>query len=135
MVSELGLEAVVFAGHVDDDELLAYYSLADVFVCLSEHEGFGVPLVEAMLLGVPVVAYDAGAVADTLQGGGVLLRERDPVAVAEIVEQIVSRSDLRRVVLASQARAMARRRGTEYGRAIQEQLSPVLEKARARGGG
>ena len=50
---------------------------ADLFLCLSEHEGFCVPLLEAMAFDVPVVAYDAGAVRETLRGGGVLLRDKD----------------------------------------------------------
>ena len=49
LVRELRVDEVVFTGQVDDDELYAYYRLADVFLCLSEHEGFGVPLLEAML--------------------------------------------------------------------------------------
>ena len=53
LVRELRVDEVVFTGQVDDDELYAYYRLADVFLCLSEHEGFGVPLQEAMLFGVP----------------------------------------------------------------------------------
>ncbi|HEY1740961.1 MAG TPA: glycosyltransferase, partial [Acidimicrobiia bacterium] len=54
--------AVTFTGGVDDDTLAAHYAAADVFVCCSEHEGFGVPLVEAMSASVPVVAFRAGAV-------------------------------------------------------------------------
>ncbi len=61
----LRLDDVVFTGHVDDDELLAYYRVSPLFLCLSEHEGFCVPLQEAMHFGLPVVAYDAGAVRET----------------------------------------------------------------------
>src|SRR5262249_34439933 len=53
---------VVFLGHVDHDDLLACYAAAHVFVSMSEHEGFGVPFVESMLLRVPVLAYSATAV-------------------------------------------------------------------------
>ena len=69
----LGVQEVVFTGHVDHDDLLACYAAADLFLCLSEHEGFCVPLLEAMAFGVPVIAYDAGAVRETLRGGGLLL--------------------------------------------------------------
>ena len=78
MARELGLEEVVFTGQVEDDELPELYALADAFVGLSEHEGFCVPLSEAMSFGVPVLAYDAGAVAETLDGGGVLLKDKRP---------------------------------------------------------
>ena len=80
-------EEVVFTGQVDDDELRAAYASADLFLCLSEHEGFCVPLLEAMAFGVPVVAYDAGAVRETLRGGGVLLRDKEPAAVAALVRR------------------------------------------------
>ena len=62
LVRERGAQEVVFTGPVDDDELRAAYSCADLFLCLSEHEGFCVPLLEAMAFDVPVVAFDTGAV-------------------------------------------------------------------------
>ena len=96
LVRELRVDEVVFTGQVDDDELYAYYRLADVFLCLSEHEGFGVPLQEAMLFGVPVVAYDAGAVRETLRGGGLLLKDKSPELVAELLDRVTHGGDLRR---------------------------------------
>jgi glycosyltransferase involved in cell wall biosynthesis len=86
---------VVFTGAVSDAELAAHYRHADAYVCLSEHEGFNLPLVEAMDAGLPVVAYDAGAVGETLGGTGVLLRTTEPRAVAEVVAHIVGDGDLR----------------------------------------
>ena len=83
LVWELGLEeAVDMTGAVSHTQLAAYYRAADVFVSVSEHEGFCVPLVEAMHHGLPVVALGAGAVPETLGAGGVLLTERSPSAVA-----------------------------------------------------
>ncbi len=88
LVRELGVEEVVFTGHVDDDELYAYYRVADVFLCLSEHEGFCVPLQEAMHFSLPVIAYDAGAVRETLHGGGLLLQDKRPELVAELLDRV-----------------------------------------------
>jgi glycosyltransferase involved in cell wall biosynthesis len=127
MVRAFDLDEVVFAGQVDDDELLACYSVADLFLCLSEHEGFCVPLVEAMAFGLPVVAYDAGAVAETLGGGGVLLRDKRPDVVAELIQSLLTDDPLRRAVLATQERAMARVRSTDFGAALLGALRPVLE--------
>ena len=59
-------------GHVSNEELTAYYELADIFVCASEHEGFCVPLVESFHMGVPVLAYAATAVPATMDGAGIL---------------------------------------------------------------
>ncbi|MGH9105404.1 MAG: glycosyltransferase [Acidimicrobiales bacterium] len=89
LAAQLGLgESLEILGHgVPGGELLAHWATADVFVCLSEHEGFNVPALEAMELGVPVVAYAAAAVPETLGGAGVLLADKDPLTVAEAVDQ------------------------------------------------
>jgi len=75
--------AVRFTGPVSLAQLVGYYRAASVFVSLSEHEGFGVPLLEAMYLGTPVVALDAAAVGETVDGAGVLLPEKDLAEAAE----------------------------------------------------
>jgi glycosyltransferase involved in cell wall biosynthesis len=126
LVHELGVQEVVFPGHVDDDELYAYYRLADVFLCLSEHEGFCVPLQEAMHFHLPVIAYDAGAVRDTLHGGGLLLQDRRPELVAELLDRVTRGGPLRRAVLESQARAVAGIRATDFGALLRTRLGPVL---------
>ena len=127
MARTLRLDEVVFTGHVDDDELLGYYSLADVFLCLSEHEGYCVPLVEAMDAGVPVLAYDAGAVEETLDGGGVLLREKPPELVAELAHALVTDQALRAKTLETQRRALERAKARDFGALLLERLSPVLQ--------
>jgi glycosyltransferase involved in cell wall biosynthesis len=129
MVRRFDLDEVVFTGHVDDDDLMAYYSVADAFLCLSEHEGFCVPLVEAMSLGVPVVAYDAGAVADTLRGGGVLLKDKSPEIVAELLGALVAEGPLRRAILRTQSRAIQDIRRVDFGALLLERLSPVLQRS------
>ena len=128
MVRELRIDEVVFTGQVDDEELYAYYRLADVFLCLSEHEGFCVPLQEAMHFGLPVIAYETGAVRETLHGGGLLLQDRSPELVAEILDRVTHGGDLRRAVLASQAKAIAEIRGTEFGALLRDRLSPLLDR-------
>jgi glycosyltransferase involved in cell wall biosynthesis len=126
MVRDLRLDEVVFTGHVDDDDLLACYSAADLFLCLSEHEGYCVPLVEAMNAGIPVVAYDAGAVRETLRGGGVLLKEKPPELVAELMERVLADDALRLAILETQRRAMDQVRATDFGALLLERLAPVL---------
>ncbi len=128
MVETLKVDEVVLTGQVDHDDLLAYYSLADAFLCLSEHEGFCVPLVEAMALGLPVLAWDAGAVRETLRGGGLLLRDRQPELVGELLGEVVAEGPLRRAVLETQARALAEWRAVDFGALLLERLRPVLER-------
>jgi glycosyltransferase involved in cell wall biosynthesis len=102
LVERLELEtAVTFAGAVTDAELVAIYRSADVFVCLSEHEGFGLPLVEAMQLGVPIVAAARAAVPDTVCGGGLVIEEKDPLTVATAVDALVTDQRLRDSVAAA----------------------------------
>jgi glycosyltransferase involved in cell wall biosynthesis len=91
--------AVTLAGSVPADALAAHYRNADVFVCLSEHEGFCVPLLEAMHHRVPIVAFDAAAVPETLAGGGLLLADKSPVTVAAAVDRVVHDASLREVLV------------------------------------
>jgi len=88
--------AVEFTGSVTGNELAAYYRCADVFVCLSDHEGFCVPLVEAMSQQLPVVAYGAAAIPDTVGEAAVLLPAKDPALVAAAVHRVLSDETLRR---------------------------------------
>jgi L-malate glycosyltransferase len=126
MVQTLRLEEVVFTGHVDEDDLAAYYRLSDLFLCLSEHEGYGVPLLEAMAAGLPIVAFDAGAVAETLRGAGVLLRDKDPELVAEVMGEVLARPDLRARILEGQARVLAEYKAMDPAALLLSHLGPVL---------
>jgi len=102
LVTRLGLSDVVFTGHVSTLQLVAYYRCANVYLSMSEHEGFGVPLLESMHFGVPIVAYKAAAVPETLGGSGVLVTVKDYVAVAELIGLLVENEDLRAQIVARQ---------------------------------
>jgi glycosyltransferase involved in cell wall biosynthesis len=89
-VESLGLErAVVFTGGVSDETLKAYYMVADAFVITSEHEGFCVPLVEAMAMKLPIMAYASTAIPGTVADAGLVWRERDPYLLAESLDLLV----------------------------------------------
>jgi glycosyltransferase involved in cell wall biosynthesis len=93
---ELGLlDALDFAGSVTHEELIAYYAGCDAFVCLSNHEGFCVPLLEAMYHGLPIVAYTNTAVPETVQGAGSILPNKEPVRVAAAIDRVVGDPRLR----------------------------------------
>ncbi len=103
LTAHLGLrDAVVFVGHVSQADLVTYYGLADVYVSMSEHEGFGKPLIESMYLGVPVLAYAAAAVRGTLGEAGLLFRHKHYEALAEAVDVLVRETPLRRRIIARQ---------------------------------
>ncbi len=98
----LGLDDVVFTGHISFKAILAYYRTADVFLCMSEHEGFCVPLVESMYFGVPIIAYNSSAIADTLGGSGILINDKDPVLVSMLIDRLVNDDVLRKHVIEKQ---------------------------------
>jgi glycosyltransferase involved in cell wall biosynthesis len=96
-VAALGLEdGVVFAGTVSPAELVAYYRGASVLLTLSDHEGFCIPLLEAMRNDLPIVAHAATAIPDTLGDAGVLLTDKSPEAVATALERVVRDAALRK---------------------------------------
>jgi len=112
-----------FTGPVPDEDLAAFYCWSDAYVSLSEHEGFCVPLVEAMAADVPVLAYAAGAVPETLGGAGLLFAPKDLELAAELLGSVVYDDDVRARILEGQ-----RRRVKEFApRRIAEKLSHVLE--------
>ena len=89
-VAEMGLaHAVSFAGHASDATVASAYATADVLVVTSEHEGFCVPVVEAMAAGLPVVAFDQGALPEVLGGAGALVSDKDPYALARAIEDLL----------------------------------------------
>jgi glycosyltransferase involved in cell wall biosynthesis len=96
----------VFTGPVPDAELAVYYQHAAVYISLSEHEGFCVPLVEAMAADVPVLAYAAAAVPDTLGGAGVQFAPKDLEVAAELLGQLAFDDPLRARVIAGQRRRL-----------------------------
>ena len=99
---QLPAQRFVFTGKVPDDELATYYRMADAYVSLSEHEGFCVPLVEAMAADVPILAYGAAAVPETLGGAGVTFTPKDLEHAAELLGLLVYDDGLRASVLAGQ---------------------------------
>jgi len=95
-----------FTGPVPDEDLAAFYRWSDAYVSLSEHEGFCVPLVEAMAADVPVVAYAAGAVPETLGGAGLLFAPKDLEVAAELLGSVVYDRGVRSGVLEGQRRRL-----------------------------
>ncbi len=95
-------ERFLFTGPVPDAELAAYYRASSVYISLSEHEGFCVPLLEAMAMDVPVLAYGAAAVPDTLGGAGIQFAPKDLEYAAELLGMLAFEDHPREEVLAGQ---------------------------------
>jgi L-malate glycosyltransferase len=119
---------VVFIGQATQNEMVACYRRAGVFLCMSEHEGFGLPLLEAMYLGVPVLAYAAAAVPETMGGAGVLFTEKDHPAVAEMAALLVEDGSLRRAVLEGQKKRIEKFLSVSTEEILRGLLTPWLEE-------
>jgi L-malate glycosyltransferase len=98
-------DAVQFVGGLSDSEVRAFYQQSSVYICMSEHEGFCVPLIEAMHFGLPVIAYNSSAVADTVATGGIVVNQKRHAELAELVNKVAKPGELRqRLISAGQAR-------------------------------
>jgi glycosyltransferase involved in cell wall biosynthesis len=131
LVAALDLTQVHFAGHVSDEELVAYYEIADLFLCASEHEGFCVPLVEAFYKQVPVLAYAATAVPSTMDGAGVLFENKDPEHVAALMDAVVSECGLQDAIVAGQLEAVERLRKKDFAGTLLGFVDQILAAPRA----
>jgi glycosyltransferase involved in cell wall biosynthesis len=128
-VEDLGLTgAVRLAGEVSDAALAAYYEQADVFLSLSVHEGFGVPLVEAMTAGLPIVARGAGAgaVAETVGDAALVLESGDPAYVAAALHRVCTDEALRRTLAEHGRRRAAELQGERVGQRFVEAIAGVV---------
>ncbi|MGB7295306.1 MAG: glycosyltransferase family 4 protein [Candidatus Aminicenantales bacterium] len=101
---------IIFTGHVPDEDMFAFYRTADVFLSMSEHEGFCLPLVESMIFDVPIMAYDCTAVPDILDGCGILMKKKRVDRVAELLDAIVRDRPLREKIVLGQRERLERLR-------------------------
>ena len=126
LIGRLQVRNVELCGSVPQNALGAYYRVASGYVSMSEHEGFGIPLLEAMHMGVPVVAYAAAAVPDTLGSAGILVHRKRFEIVAELLQLLAGDTPLCRRVLAWQ-----RQRVAEFApEQVAAQLRRVIKRAR-----
>lgn len=132
LTAELGLGgAVVLEGSVTDGQLAAFYDGADVLVCCSDHEGFCAPLIEAMHHRLPIVAYGAAAVPETVGEAGIVLPAKTPSLVAAAVHRVLTDDALRRLLVESAGR---RAHDFDLDRA-RGRFAEAIESAVSAGGG
>jgi len=119
-------DAVDFTDNLKFAQLLAYYRSADVFVSLSEHEGFCVPLVEAMHFGVPTVAFASTAVPETVGDATLLLADKDPLAVAVAVQRVLTDDRFRKGLIEAGHRRVEHFSLVNNQRRLLEALEPRI---------
>lgn len=95
-------EQVVFAGRVTDEEREAYLRNTDLLLCLSEHEGFCVPLLEAASRNLPILAYAAAAIPETMGDSGLLFQTKDYEAIADAIHKLQTDEAFRKQLIQNQ---------------------------------
>lgn len=126
LAHEHGLKNTEMPGALPQPALNACYEAADLFLCMSEHEGFCIPLLEAMARGVPVMAYDAGAVAETLDGAGILFREKRYDLIAEMMGRLTADQPFRHAVLKGQQQRIERYRRRDLEQELRQHLAELM---------
>jgi len=119
---ELGLNNVTITGKISPEELRAYYRSADIFLCLSEHEGFCVPLLESLYYHIPVVAYAAGAIPETLNGSGILIHRKNPLQIATLLNRILTDHNLNAKLIRGQDQRLKQAINFNYEEALKTHL-------------
>jgi glycosyltransferase involved in cell wall biosynthesis len=123
---ELGAENVEILGSRPQPYLNAIYETANLFLSMSEHEGFCVPLLESMHHDIPILAYAAGAVPETLDGSGILVAHKDFAAIAEMMHRLIGDASIREPVLAGQRKRLADYKVRNLGEELREMLASVM---------
>jgi len=99
-------EEICFTGHISDEEMFALYRVSDVFLSLSEHEGFGLPFIESLIFELPIIAYNCTAVPDTLGDSGILINHKRVDYVGELVHLVARDKKFKAAVIAGQKRQL-----------------------------
>jgi len=125
-VMTLGAENVHFSGFTSDKALRAYYQMSDLFLCMSEHEGVCIPLLEAMHVNMPVLAYAAAAIPETMDGAGVLTHEKHWPSIAAMMDEMIRNQGFRDHVIEGQNKRMARYQDQNLEAKLKQSLAPIL---------
>ena len=130
-VKNLDLRDVHFMGSVTQSQLSAFYLIADVFLSMSEHEGFCIPLLESMYFDVPILAYAAGAVAETLGEAGILFRKKDKAQIAEMLGQLTRNTSLKNAVIHDQRQRLRQYQSLDLESELRKTFTPLLKNGRS----
>jgi len=128
LVKRLDLSDVYFTGNVEFSELVSYFRAADVYLSMSEHEGFGVPILESFYLRIPVIAFSAGAVKETMNNGGILLHERDFIKTAALLDKLHRDEYFKERIVDSQLKALEKYSRENVTRILLEHVERMREK-------
>jgi len=122
-------EEIQFTGHLVDEEMFAIYRASDVFLSLSEHEGFCLPLLESMVFDLPVIAYNSTAVPYTLDGAGVLINNKRVDYVGELVDMVAHDKKLRNKIIQGQRQRLERFMSQDWEKFLLQNLKKLVKRA------
>lgn len=128
LTKEPGINNVHFAGSVSQPELNAFYQCADAFLCMSEHEGFCIPLIESMVHDVPILAHASAAIPETMDGSGVLIHERRFDLAAEMLGRITNDKEFRSSIIEGQRQRLKRYRERNLEDELKTHLLPLVKQ-------
>ena len=131
LAGDLDMPNVCFEGFASAAGLAAYYRVADVYVCPSIHEGYCLPLVEAMHSSVPVIAREAGGMPEAMDGAGVMYSGLDDVELAELINRVLADNELSGKILDSQRERMKRLKTREPDGELKQLLAAWLSPSPA----
>lgn len=106
LIKDIQATDVIFTGLTSFAELITYYKIADLFLCMSEHEGFCVPLVESMYFDIPILAYNSSAIPETLGDSGIIFNRKEFDKISFIIDVLLNNSDLRQKIVDSQQKRL-----------------------------
>ncbi len=124
----LGVKDVHYTGHIPDEELISYFKLAHLYIHMSEHEGFCAPVPESFFLDIPVIAFNAGAVKETMNRGGLLVNRKDYVHIAGLMNHVLENPQLKKKILASQQTALKKYLKNKTGKILLEFIEKLQNK-------
>ena len=102
LLDRLKLENVYITGQINFRELISYYRIADVFISMSEHEGFCVPILESMYFDIPIIANNSSGIPYTLENSGILVNKKNYIEIAEMVNILIKDSELQKKIVRKQ---------------------------------
>jgi glycosyltransferase involved in cell wall biosynthesis len=123
---DLELSDVRFTSNIPQPQLNAIYKCGHLFLSMSEHEGFCIPVIESMAHDVPVLAYAAAAVPETMDGAGVLFHEKKFDAIAEMMGRMINDPALREAIIRKQQQRVARYAARDLVSELRRMLDPIL---------
>ena len=122
--------SIEITGKVSEQDLKAYYMVADLFLCMSEHEGFGVPLLEAMKMNIPVLAYRSSAIPETMDGAGIIFNKKNYAYIGTLIDEILENEEINNKIIICQNKRIEKLVNTDTEKILLNAIHNIINKER-----